>query len=137
MAKRIFLDTNILLDVLLERGPFCQPAQLVWSLAERKEIKAGISAVSLNNVFFIIKKLASKEKAYFAINTLVEIFKICPVTSQTISKALKLDLPDFEDALQYICALQFRAKTIITRDFSGFKKSKISVMDASQYLTLP
>lgn len=135
MAKRIFLDTNILLDVLLERDPFCQPAQLVWSLAERREIKAGISAASLNNVFFVIKKLASREKAYFAINTLVQIFKISPITSQTVLKALKLGLPDFEDALQYSCALQFRAKTILTRDPSGFQKSKIPVMDASQYLS--
>lgn len=136
MAKRIFLDTNILLDVLLERDPFCRPAQLVWSLAERRQIKAGISATSLNNVFFVIKKLTSKEKAYFAISTLSQIFKLCPVTSQTVLKALKLGLPDFEDSLQYSCALQFRAKAIITRDVSGFQKSKIPVMDASQYLAL-
>lgn len=134
--KRILLDTNILLDVFLERHPFCQPAQIIWTLAEKKKIQAAISAISINNIFFIMKKLTSNEKAYWAVETLLEIFKIIGVTPQIIRKALKVRFPDFEDAIQYQTALKFRAHAIISRDPSGFEKSTIPVLDGPQFLIL-
>ncbi|MBI2981030.1 MAG: PIN domain-containing protein [Deltaproteobacteria bacterium] len=134
--KRIFLDTNILLDVLLARDPFCQRAQTVWSLAEKKEIVAAISTVSVSNVFFIIKKLSSREKAYEAVSVLAEIFKLVEVGAQTVSKSLQARFPDFEDAVQYYSALKFRAKAILSRDPSGFRGGKIPVMSCSEYLAL-
>ena len=134
--KKIFLDTNILLDVLLERHPFCSPAQEIWSLAEKKKVKAGISAISISNIFFIVKKLSSTEKAYHAIQTLMEIFKVLDVNSRTLRKALQLRKPDYEDSIQYLCARQLRADVIISRDAAGFHGVGIPVMDASQYLSL-
>lgn len=134
--KRIFLDTNILLDVFLARDPFCQPAQVVWSLAEKREIAAAISTLSVSNVFFIIKKISSGEKAYEAIATLTEIFELIEVGAQTVSRALQARFPDFEDAIQYYSALKFRAKAILSRDPSGFRDNKIAVMSCSEYLAL-
>ena len=134
--KRVFLDTNILLDVFLERDPFCHPAQIVWSLAEKKKIRAAVSAVSVSNIFFILERLSSKDKAYRAIETLVELFKIENVTSRIISEALSLRHADFEDAIQYFSALKFRAKVILTRDPKGFEGSKIPVMNCDEYLAL-
>ena len=132
--EKIFLDTNILLDVLLERHPYCLSAQHVWSLAERKKVRAAVSATSLNNIFFIVKRLSSQQKAYQAIRTIFELFKILDVKSQTISEALRLQPPDFEDAIQYCCALAFRSQVILTRDPAGFSGSEIPVMDCDQYL---
>lgn len=134
--KRIFLDTNVLLDVFLERDPFCLPAQIIWSQAERKEIRAALSALSVNNIFFIIRKLSSREKAYLAVETLVKIFKVIDTTSSILTLALKARFPDFEDAVQYYSAAKFRAETIISRDPAGFEEGKIPVMDAAQWLTL-
>lgn len=133
-VKKLFIDTNILLDVFLERDPFCLPAQILWSQVERKEIRAAVSAVSVNNIFFIIRRLSSKERAYAAVETLTKIFKILDTTSSIILKALRARLPDFEDAIQYYSALQFGAEAIISRDPSGFEEGKIAVMDAAQFL---
>jgi len=135
-VKKIFIDTNILLDVLLERDPFCRPAQLVWSLAEKRKIQAAISAVSVSNIFFILERLSSKENAYRAVETLLEIFRITDVTSQILSKALTARFPDFEDAVQYFCALKFKARAILSRDPSGFLERKIPIMDCNEYLAI-
>lgn len=134
--KRIFLDTNILLDVFLERSPFFHPAQIVWSLAETKKIRAALSAVSIINIFYVIKKLSSASKAYEAITALPQIFKVVDTTSSLLSKALKAGFSDFEDSVQYFSALKFGAKAIISRDPAGFASSKIPVIDAVEYLAL-
>lgn len=135
--KRIFIDTNILLDVFLERDPFCRPAQIVWSLAEKRRVRAAISAVSVSNIFYILERLSSEDKAYRAIETLTEIFKIQDVTSRIIGEALSFRHADFEDAIQYFCALKFRANVILSRDPKGFADSRIPVMNCSEYLVFP
>lgn len=135
MFKKVFIDTNVLLDVLLQREPFWQSAQLIWSLVEQKKIKGAVSAISVGNIFFIVKRLASSDKAYGAIEALTGIFQIVEVSSKTIFQALKVRFPDFEDALQYYCALKWKAQTIITRDAEGFKKSQIPVMEPAQFLS--
>lgn len=133
--KKIFLDTNILLDVFLERSPFCQPAQMIWTLVEKKKIRGAISAISVNNIFFILKKLAGNEKAYTATESLTESFKIIDVGSKMILQALKTRFNDFEDGIQYLSAIKFRADAIISRDSSGFAKSEIPIFDGPQFLS--
>lgn len=134
--ERIFLDTNILLDVFLERHPFCQAAQSIWTLSEKKKIRSAISAVSVNNIFFIVRKLSTPTKAYWAVQTLLETFNVIDVNHSILRRALIARLPDFEDGLQYYSALRFRARAIITRDPSGFSQSQIPIMDSPQYLAL-
>lgn len=134
--KRIFLDTNILLDVFLEREPFVRPAQMIWTLAAEKKVQAAISAISVNNVFFIVEKLSSSDKAYTAIQALAGIFKIVGVTPRIINKSIEARYADFEDAVQYFSALEFRAKIIISRDPAGFVKCGLPVMDGAEYLSL-
>lgn len=134
--KKIFLDTNILLDVFLERHPFCEPAQIIWSLVERKKLNGAISAISILNSFFIIKKLASTEKAYQAIAALQEGFKIIAADGPLLKTAYQGHFPDFEDAIQYYSAVKFKADAIISRDPSGFIQSKIPILDGPQFLAL-
>ena|SRR3989338_5498781 len=132
---RVFLDTNILLDVFLEREPFCLPAQKIWVLSEKKKIKAAISALSVSHVYFIIQKLSSRDKAGLAVIALLKMFKILEVNSQIIRKAHQSHFPDFEDAIQYFCALKFRSQAIVTRDPDGFIDSVIPVLDPVLYLS--
>jgi len=134
-VEKIFVDTNILLDVLLERRPFCEPAQELWTLAEQKKVIAAVSVLSFNNIFFILRKYSSASKAYQALEGISKIFKILELSPQMIHQAITEKNPDFEDALQYQAALKYKAKVIITRDSSGFKESKIKVMDAFQFLS--
>lgn len=134
--KTVFFDTNILLDVFLAREPFCQSAQILWSLVHKKELKVGISAISVVNCFFIINKLAGSEKAYTAIDALHDFFSVVELDAKLLRKAREIDFHDYEDAIQYFSAKKFRAAAIISRDSVGFKKSDIPVMGADQFLAL-
>ena len=133
--KSAFLDTNILLDVLLNREPFVTWAQQIWTLAIQKKIKASISAASLLNCFYIIRKVKTNEQTYTVIENLVKIFHVIAVDSKIISKALQTRFDDFEDGVQYQCALKARSQTIITRDPKGFVKSKIQILDPLLFTT--
>lgn len=135
MSQRIFVDTNILLDVLLERAPFWEPAQTLWLLAEKKKIQAAVSVTNFNNIFYILKKYGSTHDAYEAIAGISKIFSMVELTPTMIHQAMTLKYPDFEDALQYQSALRFKAHAIITRDPEGFKESKLPVLNASQFLS--
>lgn len=97
-------------------------------------MRAAISGVSINNVFFIVRRLSSVERGYKAIDTLVSIFDLVDISAQMIRKALQIRFPDFEDGLQYVSALKCRAQAIISRDAAGFLESRIPVMDCGQYL---
>lgn len=132
--KRIFLDTNILLDVFLERHPFCTSAQQVWTLVENKRLHAAISAISVMNIFFIMRKLTSVAKAHQAVRALIESFTIIETSARLISRALRSEISDLEDAVQYYSALKSGSMAIITRDPHGFKTSLIPVFDCAQYL---
>lgn len=132
--KRCFLDTNLLLDVLLDRRPFSEPAQLIWTLADRQRIQAAVSAISLNNIFFIVRKLASPTAAYTAVRTVMDIFTTVEVNDAVLRKALAYNFPDFEDAVQYASALRYRAQVILSRDPTGFSAGRLPVLDAAQYL---
>lgn len=134
--KNIFFDTNILLDVFLERHPFCEPAQRVWSLVDSGLVRGGISAISVSNIFFIIKKLSNTDKAYRAIESLQSMFKVVELGSRIIKKSLSVRFADFEDALQYFSALAFKAHYLLTRDAADFKEKGIPILDCSQFLSL-
>lgn len=132
--KKVFVDTNILLDVLLERHPFCEPAQTLWTMVEQKKLAGAVSAISFNNIFYLIRKFSTAEKAYQALNTLSDIFKIVEVNQRIIKETLKTQWPDFEDGIQHACALKFGAKVILSRDTKGFGSGKVPVMGCSEYL---
>lgn len=132
---KVFLDTNILLDVFLARKPYVKTAQEVWTLCERKKILGAISAISVNNIFFIIKKLSTVEKAYSSVEVLLDFFKIVQVSRRSLLKAYHQMFSDFEDAIQYQAALEFGAQVLLTRNPVDFKKSEIPIMDLASFLT--
>ena len=79
MKKRIFVDTNILLDVLLEREGYYYDALKIWATAENGDVVACIAAISLNNVHYVMRKLKSETTAMIAVKILLRIFKVVPV----------------------------------------------------------
>lgn len=132
--KKIFVDTNILLDVFLAREPFYKTAQMLWAVLLKRDVKAAISAISVNNCFFIINKLAGSEKAYIAIDALSDFFSIIDLDAGILNRARRARFTDFEDAVQYFSAKKFAAQAIISRDPQGFEKDDMAVMDAAQFL---
>jgi predicted nucleic acid-binding protein len=134
MSRAVFIDTNVLLDVFLNRIPFVENAQRIWSLAENRTLRGVISASSVLNVYYIVQKLASRQKADAAILGLQAVFDIEAIDKNIIANAIHIRGTDFEDAVQMACAARSKAICLITRDERHFTKSQIPVISPAAFL---
>ncbi len=133
--KKLFIDTNIVLDLLGQRAPFYQDAAKLFSLADRKEIKLCVSSLSFANANYILSKLKSKEEARAILTRFKVLVEVLALDDKILELSLNDDaFSDFEDALQYYTALENESDVIITRNLRDFKTSATPVMTAGQYL---
>ena len=131
---RVFVDTDVVLDLLTKREPFFQSAILLFNLAEQKEIDAYISPVSISNLYYILRKTSGNAAAISAINTLRLILGIAPIDQRMVDIALASGFDDIEDALQYYTAVENNMEVVITRNVKDYKKRDIQVMTCDEYL---
>jgi len=132
--KNIFIDTNIILDILSERHPYYDSASALVSKGDYRKIKIYASSVSLVTVDYIITKDTTEKEAREILRKFRVLLEILPCTEKEIDLALNSDMKDFEDAVQYHIALENDIDCIITRNLKDFKGSKIPVMTAEQFL---
>ncbi|WP_282775585.1 type II toxin-antitoxin system VapC family toxin [Phaeodactylibacter xiamenensis] len=133
--KKLFIDTNIVLDLLGQRVPFYQDAAMLFSLADRKEVKLYVSSLSFANANYILSKLKSKEEARAILTRFKVLVEVLALDDKILELSLNDDaFSDFEDGLQYYTALENESDVIITRNLRDFKTSAIPVMTAGQYL---
>ncbi len=134
MKNRLFLDTNVMLDLLGEREPFYDSVAKVATLADKGEVILTVSTLSYSTLFYLLSKFEKSE----VVKEKLRKFKIIPRTSdltdKIIEKGLSSNFSDFEDALQYHCALKVDCNILITRNGKDFKESEIPVMTATEYL---
>lgn len=131
---RVFLDTNIMIDLIISRHPFHKGIAEIVKIAEKKELKLYTSSLSFVNTFYVASKNNTKE---LVIESLKKFRIICDVTiidELNVDKSLLSDFEDFEDAVQYNSAIYHDCEYIITRDKKGFKNSKITVMTPDEFL---
>ena len=131
---RVFVDTDVVLDLLTKREPFFQSAILLFNLAEQKEIDAYISPVSISNLYYILRKTSGNAAAISAINTLRLILGIAPMDQRMVDIALASGFDDIEDALQYYTAVENNMEVVIIRNVKDYKKRDIQVMTCDEYL---
>ena len=134
MKKRVFVDTNIILDFLGERAPFYEPVAKLATLAEKEKITMVVSPISFATVNYFLTKFESSKIAKEKLRKFKIISEICVLDEQTIEKALNSSFEDFEDALQYFSATGSDCEILITRNEKDFKKSLIPVMSANEFL---
>jgi predicted nucleic acid-binding protein len=133
-VREIFIDTNVLIDYVLEREPYFTYAEELFILTEKKSIVLNISAISYNNVYYIVRKRLGREKAKMVIKWISDITKCIPVDCNVIKQSMVSQFKDFEDAIQYNCALQVpQCEAIITRNVKDFKLSDIPVIYPETY----
>ena len=133
--KKLFLDTNIIIDLLSERQPFYTEAARIFSLADKKEIEVSVSALSFATTNYILLQSKKSDDAKQILRKLKLIVKVLSLDDKVVELALNdSDFKDFEDGLQYYTALEHGLDAIITRNLKDFKKSRIPVMTADQYL---
>lgn len=132
----ILFDTNVILDVMLDRPPFSDPASQLLSLVEQGEISGILCATSVTTIHYLSAKALGKNKSQKQIKNLITLFEIASVNRAVIEKALKSTFNDFEDAVIYQAAHHAGAESIVTRDPKGFKKSELPVYNPVELLNI-
>ena len=132
---KIMCDTNIILDVLLEREPFVDDSYKVLSLCEKHRIDGFVSASSVTDIYYLVRKYThSTDLAYKAVGKLLEIVKVCSVTNNDLLTAFQKKAKDFEDCLVAICAKSIRCDCIVTRNKKDFEEFDIPLLTPSELL---
>lgn len=131
--KHIFIDTNVVIDFLADRQPFAMDAARLFDLAIDKKVRIHISAVSYNNIYYILRQSLTNNATIKLLDELAEMTEITDVTSAIIRQSLKTDFKDYEDAIQYYCALSIsQINFIVTRNTKDFKKSTLPVLTPTE-----
>lgn len=135
--KNIFLDTNVVIDVLANRQPFSLIAAQLFELSYQGKIKIYISAVSYNNIYYILRQSLTHQETLKLLDSLSAMTDIIDITKAIIKQSIKSDFKDFEDALQYHCALSLKKiDCIVTRNARDFRKSSLSILSPQEALDM-
>lgn len=131
--KPVFLDTNILLDLILARDNRAD-AEKVFQLQEKGDVRIYVSALSIANTAYILRHHPADEIKLY-LQTIREMVEVLPLDARCIDRSLKQNAPDFEDMLQYQCATAAGCECIITGNVRHFKPfSRIPVLTAKEFL---
>lgn len=133
--SRIFLDTNVILDLLAQRVPFFDSIARLATLADQKKLILVASPLSFTTVDYVLNKYESSESVLNKLRKFKIICEVCEVNEETVEKGLNSNFKDFEDSIQYYSAVQSNCSIIITRNGKDFKNSKIPIMTAEEYLS--
>lgn len=136
MDSSYFLDSDVILDFLLNRDPLNFSAEEIFEKAVNKEIQIFFSSLTVANIHYLLRKRYGNEGALEKITELLRFCKILPVSEKEIFSAIKSGFSDFEDAIQHFTAVQNpEIKGIITRNSADYKKSQIPVFTPEVFLS--
>jgi len=130
---KVLFDTNIVLDIALNRKPFVEQAALLWRLAEQKEIMAGLSNTSITDIFYIVRKHAGQAKARSFIADILDTFSLVDIDEEGFREALNSDMQDFEDAVQYVIFARNGCDVLATRNKIDFG-NRPNVVDPAELI---
>ena len=132
--RSILFDTNIILDFILHREPFFEDSSKALNLAYDKRIIGFVSASTITDLYYIIRKNKNKNIAKNFITDLIEFIEIADVNKEIILQALKSDLNDFEDSVQEQTASVYGIQYIITRNIDDYKLSVVEAITPGFFL---
>ncbi len=133
--KKLFIDTNIVIDLLSRREPFFEESASLFSMADKKVIELSVSSLTIANTSYTLLRQMNSNKTKAILRKLRLIVKILPLDDKVVGLALNDDtFSDFEDGLQHFSALENNQDIIITRNLKDFKNSKLPSMTAKQFL---
>jgi predicted nucleic acid-binding protein len=135
--RRFFVDTNVLIDFLADREPFATDAARLFDLSHKKKIQLYVSAVSYNNIYYILRQSLTHSATSKILGELNEWTHVIDVTVGVIRKSLTSEFKDFEDAIQYNCAKSLSTiEAFITRDTSDYKKNSLPLLTPKEAVSL-
>jgi predicted nucleic acid-binding protein len=137
MANKLFIDADVVIDFFSDREPHANPASELFEMNEQGNVMLFLSAISVNNIYYIVRKFLGHKKTIEVIETLTEMVEIIGTSKIEIIQALKNDFSDFEDSIQYSTALNIKdLDAIITKNVKDYKNSSIAVMTPLNFLKM-
>ena len=131
---RVIIDTNVVLDVLLEREPFVKPAVEIFCLVEESRINAFLCATTITTIDYLLARSLPASKARDALHQLISLFEIATVNRPVIERALRSKIRDFEDAVLDEAGQMAGVDSVVTRNTKDFAGSTLNVFDPNEFL---
>ena len=136
MKRRVFVDTDIIYDLLGKRDPFYLASAQLFTWADEGKVQIYVSALSLANLHYLISKQRTENQAKEILRKFKVLVHVTPLNDKIIDLALNSEFADFEDAIQYYSALQSEIEVFLTRNLKDYKKAQITVLTAQDYINL-
>ena len=136
MIKRVFIDSDIILDVALAREPFFSASKMILVMAENNFIIGHISSNCIANIYYILRKSGGDSNSRKFISSIVKYITVITIDHQNVLEALQSKFSDFEDALQYYSAVENQCEYIVTRNIDDYKNSKIKVVLPEEFIRM-
>ena len=128
---RILIDTNVVLDVLLNREPWVQQSSGVWKAVDSGQLSGYVPASAITDIFYVARRLTDTEKARQAVSICLEAFNVVGVDREILEQALLLSSSDYEDNVILACAINKDLDAIVTRNRKDFPESPVRIMTPS------
>lgn len=134
MKRKIFVDSDVILDVLADREPHSGPAKKLFNMMDKGEVDGFTSPLIFSNLFYLLRKQNGQSAAKGQLKKLRILFKVLPMDEKVVDSALESALSDFEDASQYHCASKAGIETIITRNGKDYKGIAGNLLTPDEFL---
>jgi len=135
-VKRVLFDTNIVLDVLLDRKPYAEASAAAWAAVETRLTEGVLAAHAVTTLHYLVRKEKGAVQAKRVISAILRVFGVAAVDGPVVQEALQLSLSDFEDAVTAAAARQAGCACIVTRDPKGFRGSPVRPLTPEAVLPL-
>ncbi len=132
---KIFVDTDVCLDLLSGRKPFNANAEILFSLADTGKIKINVSSLSFANIDYVLRSQYSTNHSRQILAKFKTLVTVLSVDGKTIDLAIASEFKDFEDAIQYFCAIENGLSILVTRNTKDFKKATIKIVNPETFLS--
>jgi predicted nucleic acid-binding protein len=126
--KKVLVDINVVLDVLLDRKPHAGPSAALWAAIETGMAEGVLAAHAVTTIHYLVRKERGASKARRTVAAILRVFGIAAVDGDVVRQALQFSWPDFEDAITASAAQSAGCDAIVTRDPRGFPDSPVQVL---------
>ena len=133
---KILLDTNIVLDLLMDRLPYSEAAAELFSRVEEGAIIGYLCGTTITTVYYLAAKTVGAPRAQIEIRKLLALFEVAPVNRHVLESAINADFNDFEDAVIHAAACNVGADALVTRNQKDFRKSRIAVYSSEELVNI-
>lgn len=131
---KTFIDTNILLDVVVKRIPHYTYSSYIWDFVKKDLIQGYISAITINNLYYILKKITKNDLSGKFIDEILKDFNIIPLTGDILRQARIIKNKDYEDAIQYFSAINAGCEFLITRNKKDFLSAGLNIVSPKEFI---